>query len=74
MKNNRTGLRLALSASLLIAGAATGWSAEPSGQANYQKLCVSCHGKDGKGNPAMAKSLGEKGLDLTSGRCEGAQG
>ena len=66
MKNNRTGMRLALSASLLIAGAGTGWAAEPAGQANYQKLCASCHGKDGKGNPAMAKAMGEKGLDLTS--------
>jgi len=28
--------------------------------------CVSCHGKDGKGNPAMAKALGEKGLNLTA--------
>jgi mono/diheme cytochrome c family protein len=36
------------------------------GKANYDKLCASCHGADGKGNPAMAKVLGEKGLDLTS--------
>lgn len=36
------------------------------GKAIYEKSCVSCHGKDGKGNPAMAKVLGEKGLDLTS--------
>ena len=36
------------------------------GKAIYEKSCVSCHGKDGKGNPAMAKALGEKGLDLTS--------
>ena len=35
------------------------------GKAIYEKSCVSCHGKDGKGNPAMAKVLGEKGLDLT---------
>jgi cytochrome c6 len=38
----------------------------PAGKAVYEKSCVSCHGKDGKGNPAMAKVLGEKGLDLTS--------
>jgi cytochrome c6 len=36
------------------------------GKAIYEKSCASCHGKDGKGNPAMAKVLGEKGLDLTS--------
>src|SRR4249920_1063404 len=36
------------------------------GKAIFEKSCVSCHGKDGKGNPAMAKVLGEKGLDLTS--------
>ena len=35
------------------------------GKAVYEKSCVGCHGKDGKGNPAMAKVLGEKGLDLT---------
>jgi cytochrome c6 len=38
----------------------------PAGKAVFEKSCVSCHGKDGKGNPAMAKVLGEKGLDLTS--------
>jgi cytochrome c oxidase cbb3-type subunit III len=36
------------------------------GKAQYDKLCVSCHGADGKGNPAMAKAMGEKGLNLTT--------
>lgn len=36
------------------------------GKAVFEKSCVTCHGKDGKGNPAMAKVLGEKGLDLTT--------
>jgi len=36
------------------------------GKTIFEKSCVSCHGKDGKGNPAMAKVLGEKGLDLTA--------
>ena len=27
------------------------------GKAVYEKSCVGCHGKDGKGNPAMAKVL-----------------
>jgi cytochrome c6 len=54
---------------LWIAGSwtAAGLAADVTpGQAIYEKSCVSCHGKDGKGNPAMAKVLGEKGLDLTS--------
>ena len=46
-------------------GAALAADASP-GKAIFEKSCVSCHGKDGKGNPAMAKVLGEKGLDLTS--------
>jgi len=37
-----------------------------SGKAIYEKQCISCHGADGKGNPAMAKALGEKGLNLTT--------
>jgi cytochrome c6 len=36
------------------------------GKAQYDKLCASCHGRDGKGNPAMAKTMGEKGLNLTT--------
>jgi cytochrome c6 len=57
-----------------ILGLWIGWSSTgaalaadaSAGKAIFEKSCVSCHGKDGKGNPAMAKVLGEKGLDLTS--------
>lgn len=34
------------------------------GKAAYEKSCGGCHGADGKGNPAMAKVLGEKGLNI----------
>jgi alcohol dehydrogenase (quinone), cytochrome c subunit len=41
------------------------WSADAkTGKATYDKLCASCHGADGKGNPAMIKALGEKGLNI----------
>jgi mono/diheme cytochrome c family protein len=36
------------------------------GKALYTKNCASCHGADGKGNPAMAKALGDKGLNIVS--------
>jgi len=34
------------------------------GKVAYEKNCAGCHGADGKGNPALAKTLGEKGLNL----------
>ena len=34
------------------------------GKAAYEKNCAGCHGADGKGNPAVAKTLGEKGLNI----------
>ena len=41
------------------------WAADASpGKAVYEKSCVGCHGADGKGNAAMAKVLGEKGLNI----------
>lgn len=52
---------------LAVATSSYAWSAEAkAGKAVYDKLCVSCHGADGKGNPAMIKALGEKGLDITT--------
>ena len=52
--------------SLVGASSSGAMAADAGGKAIFEKSCVSCHGKDGKGNPAMAKVLGEKGLDLTS--------
>lgn len=34
------------------------------GKTAYEKNCVGCHGADGKGNAAVAKTLGEKGLNI----------
>ena len=61
-------LRVLLSGCVLtIAAGSYAWSADAkAGKATYDKLCVSCHGKDGKGNPAMAKVMGEKGLNLVA--------
>ena len=56
-------------AGVLIAG---GWSAAAfaadasGGKALFEKSCAGCHGADGKGNPAMAKVLGEKNLNITT--------
>jgi mono/diheme cytochrome c family protein len=61
-------LRILFGGSLLmVAASAPAWAGEAkAGKATYDKLCVSCHGADGKGNPAMAKTMGEKGLNLTT--------
>jgi len=43
------------------------WSAEAKeGKATYDKLCVSCHGANGRGNPAMTKVFGEKALNIAT--------
>jgi len=48
-----------------MAASFSAWSAETkAGKATYDKLCVSCHSADGKGNPAMAKVMGEKALNV----------
>jgi mono/diheme cytochrome c family protein len=33
-------------------------------KAVFEKNCAGCHGADGKGNPALVKTLGEKGLNI----------
>ena len=68
MMDRKKQLRLLVSGCLLtVAASAPAWSAETkAGKATYDKLCVSCHGADGKGNPAMAKVMGEKQLNIVS--------
>ena len=59
----KTGSALGLL--LLFSGSADLWAAEAKeGKAIYGKLCASCHGADGKGNPAMTKVFGEKELNI----------
>jgi mono/diheme cytochrome c family protein len=66
MRNGSKRLRVMVGVCLVtITSGTAAWSADAkAGKATYDKLCVSCHGADGKGNPAMAKALGEKGLNL----------
>lgn len=42
------------------------WAADTGGKAVYDKTCASCHGADGKGNPAMTKVFGEKELNIAT--------
>ena len=73
MKKRSRKLSVLVSACLLtVAGGATAWTADTkAGKATYDKLCVSCHGADGKGNPAMAKAMGEKGLNIVGKDTQG---
>ena len=42
-----------------------GWAADAdAGKTAYEKNCAGCHGADGKGNPALAKTMGEKELNI----------
>jgi len=68
MMNDKKLLRVLLGGCILsIAAGSYAWSAEAkAGKAIYDKLCVSCHAADGKGNPAMVKAMGEKGLNIVT--------
>ena len=61
-------LKLTLTAAsiiLTLAWPMAGLAADAdAGKTAYEKSCAGCHGKDGKGNPGMAKVLGEKGLNI----------
>jgi mono/diheme cytochrome c family protein len=68
MINSKRPVRIFLGGALVVFAASSSvWSAEAkAGKATYDKLCVSCHGADGKGNPAMAKVMGEKALNIVA--------
>jgi cytochrome c oxidase cbb3-type subunit 3 len=42
------------------------FAADLGGKAAFEKQCASCHGNDGKGNPAMTKVFGEKQLNIAT--------
>jgi mono/diheme cytochrome c family protein len=65
MTQGSKGLGILAAVLLTVWSTPSVWSADAkAGKANYDKLCVSCHGADGKGNPAMIKAFGEKGLNI----------
>lgn len=50
----------------LLAILAPAAMAADAGKTAYEKQCASCHGPDGKGNPAMTKVFGEKELNIAT--------
>lgn len=62
-------------AAALVAAAGCAWAAAD-GKALFGMKCSSCHGKDGKGNPAMAKmfKVEPSALDMTSAATAGKSG
>ena len=64
MKFNRY-LAMTLLSGVSLVGTGAFAAGNDAGKALYEKNCAGCHGADGKGNPAMAKIIGDKGLDIT---------
>ncbi len=58
-------LTITLGCFAVLAFAQGSWAAD-AGKAVYDKSCASCHGPDGKGNPAMTKVFGEKELNIAT--------
>lgn len=71
-KENSRDMEVKLIAVIIGLWMGTGWTAAAfaadmgSAKALFEKSCAGCHGADGKGNPGIAKVLGEKGLNITT--------
>jgi mono/diheme cytochrome c family protein len=44
-------------------GAGPVWADTAAGKADYDAKCKTCHGADGKGNPALIKAMGVKPIN-----------
>ena len=56
-----------IAGSILFTALAVGsaWAAAAEGKTTFDAKCKMCHGADGKGNPAMVKSMGVKPIGGT---------
>ena len=57
-------------AALLALAVTTTLSAAPTGQENFQKHCVRCHGADGKSQTRLGKKSGAKDLSDKAGQAK----
>lgn len=59
------GPAVVLGVALVVGTAPAAWGADPeAGKPIFAKHCQTCHGANGKGNPAMEKALKKKVEDL----------